>query len=147
MMIRVCEQQETMRLSRVPVSSLDRHASGLRLRWPPWRLTFDVALDVAFQQVETVRGSHLGTSDVALVFIPLPVRGRTFRTTMKVLFRSSIQGLSTRSTRLLTLVSSSQRVSLPGRWLAVTRGRIFTSWMTSIDFFEQTTLESQQLRI
>ena len=70
-MIRRCEQQETVRLSRVPMSSLDRHASGLRLRWPPWRLTMSVALDVAFQQVETVRGSHFNNSGVALV----PCRG------------------------------------------------------------------------
>ncbi len=94
-MIRDCEQQETVRLSRVPVSSLGRHASGLRLRWPPWRLTIGVTLDVAFQQVETVRGSHLSDSGVALVFIPLSARGRTLRATKKVLFRSSIQSLST----------------------------------------------------
>ena len=82
LMIRVRKQQETMRLSRVPASSLDRYAAGLRLRWPPRRLTFSVTLDVAFQQVETVRGSHLSNSGVAFVFIPLSARRRTFWTTM-----------------------------------------------------------------
>ena len=48
------------------------------------------------------------------------------------------------STRLLTFVSSRQRVSLPGWWLAVALGRIFTSWITSTDFIEDALLEFQR---
>src|SRR6266567_1302807 len=62
-------------------------------------------------------------------------------------FRGSIQTLLTCSTRLLTFVSSRQRVSLPGRWLACALGRIFTSWITSTDFIGEAILVSQQLRV
>src|SRR3977135_498812 len=61
--------------------------------------------------------------------------------------RGSIPTLLTCSPRLLTFVSSRQRVSLPGRWLACALGRIFTSWITSTDFIEEAILESQQLRV
>jgi site-specific DNA recombinase len=61
-------------------------------------------------------------------------------------FRGSIQTLLTCSTRLLTFVSSPQRVSLPGWWLAVALGRTCTFWITSTDFVEEAILESQQLR-
>jgi len=62
-------------------------------------------------------------------------------------FRGSIQTLLTCSTRLLTFVASRQRVLLPGWWLAVALGRIFTFWITSTDFIEDALLDSQQLRV
>jgi hypothetical protein len=62
-------------------------------------------------------------------------------------FRGSIQTLLTCSTRLLTFVSSRQRVLLPGWWLAVALGRTCTFWITSTDFIEVASLESQQLRV
>ena len=51
------------------------------------------------------------------------------------------------STRLLTFVASRQRVSLPGWWLAVALGRMCTSWITSTDFIEDASLDSQRLRV
>jgi hypothetical protein len=62
-------------------------------------------------------------------------------------FRGSIQTLLTCSTRLLTFVSSRQRVLLPGWWLAVALGRICTFWITSTAFIEDAILESPQLRV
>jgi hypothetical protein len=58
--------------------------------------------------------------------------------------RGSIPTLLPGSPRLLTCVASRQRVSLPGWWLAVALGRIFTFWITSTDFIEDAILDSQQ---
>jgi hypothetical protein len=49
--------------------------------------------------------------------------------------------------RLLTVVSSRQRVALPGWGLAVALGRICTFWIASTDFIEDAILDSQQLRV
>ena len=99
-----------MRLSRVPVLSLDRHGlvydlGGLLLCSP-----IDAQQDSAFQRVETVRGSRrMDQASVCRLSRTGPQLNNNFR--------GSIQTLPTRSTRLLTFVSAGQRVSLPG-WLA-----------------------------
>ena len=94
-----------------------------------------VASDIAFQRADTVRVSRRTNSGVRAALLPRSIRGRRSGP-CKYPFRSSIQSLSTWFTRLLTFVSSCQRVSLPGRWLAVTLGRICTFWMTSAGFIE-----------
>mgnify|MGYP003693589849 CR=1 FL=1 len=100
-----------MRLSRVPVLSLSQHdlvydPGGLCPVSP--RAT---GPDTAFQRRETVRGSHTrGSGILGWLSLAGPRLSNNFR--------GSIQTLLTCSTRLLTFVSSRQRVSLPGWWLA-----------------------------
>jgi hypothetical protein len=62
-------------------------------------------------------------------------------------FRGSIPPLLTCSTRLLPFVASRQRVALPGWWLAVALGRLYTSWIASTDCIEGATLASQRVRV
>jgi hypothetical protein len=129
-----------MRLSRVPVLSLSQHDLVYDPRWPPPCLAHSDGADTAFQRPETVRGSHTQESGILRW---LSLAGPRLSNN----FRGSIQTLLTCSTRLLTFVSSRQRVSLLGWWLAVALGRIFTSWITSTDFIEEAILESQRLRV
>ncbi len=96
--------------------------------------------DTAFQHAETVRASHIRGSGI---LEGLSLAGPRLSHN----FRGAIQTLLTCSTRLLTFVSSRQRVSLLGGWLAVALGRTFTFWITSTDFIEAASLESQRLRI
>ncbi len=129
-----------MRLSRVPVLSLYQHdlvcdPGGLRLVSP-----------IATRQIlrsSGVKLSALPTPEDQASSAWLSLAGPRLANN----FRGSIQTLLTCSTRLLTFVSSRQRVSLPGWWLAVALGRTFTSWIASTDFIEVASLESQQLRI
>ena len=131
------EADEALTSSRVlPLSA----CSGLRPRWPLPCLADSDGAETAFQRRETVRGSHTrGSGLLGWLSLAGPRLSNNFR--------GSIQTLLTCSTRLLTFVSSRQRVSLPGRWLACALGRIFTSWITSTDFIEEAILESQQLRV
>jgi len=129
-----------MRLSRVPVLSLSQHD-----------LVYDPGGLRPVSPVAT--GRILRSSGVKLSAVP-PPKGSGILGWLSLAgprlsnnFRGSIQTLLTCSTRLLTFVSSRQRVSLPGRWLACALGRIFTSWITSTDFIEEAILESQQLRV
>jgi hypothetical protein len=129
-----------MRRSRVPVLSLYQHdlvydPGGLRLVSPlaTRRILRSSALKL----------SALPTSEDQASSAWLSLAGPRLSHN----FRGSIQTLLTCSTRLLTFVSSRQRVLLPGWWLAVALGRTFTSWITSTDFIEGATLESQQLRV
>src|SRR5687767_14831905 len=120
------EAEEALTSSRgSPVSA----CSGLRPRWPLPRLAESDGAETAFQRRETGRGSHTrGAGLLGGVSLAGPRLSHTFR--------GSIQTLLTCSTRLLTCVSSRQRVSLPGRWRACALGRIFTSWITSTAFIE-----------
>ncbi len=129
-----------MRLSRVPVLSLYQHdlvydPGGLRLVSP--RATRQI------RRSSSVTLSALPTPEDQASSAWLSLTGPRLSHT----FRRSIQTLLTCSTRLLTCVSSRQRVSLPGWWLAVALGRTFTSWIASTDFIEVATLESQPLRV
>ncbi len=111
--------------------------SGLRPRWPLPCLAESDSAETACPRRDTVRGSHtLGAGILGWFSRAGPRRSHHFR--------GAIPTLLTCSTRLLTLVSSRQRVSLPGWWLACARGRIFTSWIPSTGFIEEALLESPQ---
>ncbi len=129
-----------MRLSRVPVLSLYQpdlvyDPGGLRPASPK------------------AAGRILRSSSVKLSAFPTPqdqapwARFSLAGPRLSHNFRGAIQTLLTCSTRLLTFVSSRQRVLLPDWWLAVALGRTCTSWITSTDFIEVASLESQQLRV
>jgi len=128
-----------MRLSRVPVLSLYRRdlvydPGGLR-HGSPWRRAV-----AAFQPNDTVRCSLQKDRSS---FPPLiPCLGPPLSNN----FRGSIQTPTTRLARLLTFISSGQRVRLPGCWLGFALGRTCTSWIALTDFIEGATLEFQQLR-
>ena len=128
-----------MRLSRVPVLSLSQHdlvydPDGLRPVSPGATERILRSSGVILSAVPTPEGSGI----LGWLSLAGPRLSNNFR--------GSIQTLLTCSTRLLTFVSSRQRVSLPGWWLAVALGRIFTSWITSTDFIKEAILESQRLR-
>src|SRR5262245_28761829 len=108
--------------------------------WPPPCLAHSDGADTAFQRPETVRGSHTQGSGILRW---LSLAGPRLSNN----FRGSLQTLLSCSTRFLTFVSSRQRVSLPGWWLAFAPGRIFTSWITSTGFIEEAILKSPQLRV
>ncbi len=129
-----------MRLSRVPVLSLYQHdlvydPGGLRLVSP--RATGRIL------RSSSVKLSALSTPEDQASSVWLSLAGPRLSHN----FRGSIQTLLTCSTRLLTFVSSRQRVLLPGWWLAVALGRTCTSWITSTDFIEVASLKSQRLRV
>ncbi len=108
-----------MRLSRVPALSLYQHdlvydPGGLRLVSP-----------IATRRIlrsSSVKLSALPTSEDQASWARFSLAGPRLAHN----FRGSIQTLLTCSTRLLTFVSSRQRVSLPGWWLAVALGRTCT---------------------
>jgi hypothetical protein len=129
-----------MRLSRVPVLSLCQHDLVSDPGWPLPGLANSDGADTAFQRHDTVRGSHpRGSGTLGWLSLVGPRLSNNFR--------GSIQTLLTCSTRFLTFVSSRQRVSLPGWWLAVALGRISTSWIAATAFIEDAILESPQLRV
>ncbi len=129
-----------MRLSRVPVLSLYQHdlvcdPGGLRLVSPiaTWQI----------RRASSVKRSALPTPEDQASSAWFSLAGPRLSHN----FRGAIQTLLTCSTRLLTCVSSRQRVLLPGWWLAVALGRICTSWIASTDFIEVASLDPQQLRV
>jgi hypothetical protein len=129
-----------MRLSRVLVLSLCQHdrvddPGGLRLvsPVPTGRILRSSALKL----------SALPTSAAQVSWRWLSLAGPRLANN----FRGSIPTLLPCSTRLLTFVSSRQRVLLLGWWLAVARGRICTSWIAATDFIEEAILQSQRLRV
>jgi hypothetical protein len=128
-----------MRLSRVPVRSLYQHdlvydPGGLRPVLP-------------FTTRQILRSSWITLSAFLAPRIQASRSDTPFRDPHVPYFRGSIQTLLTCSARLLTFVSSRQRVLLLGWWLAVARGRICTSWIAATDFIEEAILKSQRLRV
>jgi hypothetical protein len=129
-----------MRLSRVPVVSLSQHdlvydPGGLRPVSPVAPERIRRSSGMILSAVPTPAGSGI----LGWLSLAGPRLSHNFR--------GSIQTLLTCSTRLLTFVSSRQRVSLLGWWLAVALGRICTSWITSPDFIKEAILESPRLRV
>ncbi len=129
-----------MRLSEVPVLSLRQHDLVYHPGGLPECLPFAQSgmLRSSGMTLSAVR-SKTGQAPACC----LPRSGPQLSNN----FRGSIQTLPTRSIRLLTFVSSGQRVSLLGCWLGFARGRILTSWITATDFIKEAILKSQQLRV
>jgi hypothetical protein len=128
-----------MRLSRVPVRSLYQ----LDLVYDPGGLR--PVLPLTTRQI--LRSSWITLSAFLAPRIQASRSDTPFRDHHVPYFRGSIQTLLTCSTRLLTFVSSRQRVLLLGWWLAVARGRICTFWIATTDFIEEAILKSQRLRV
>ena len=113
-----------------------------------WSTTPVVAAAARLDAVGLLRSSRMKLSAVHFGRIRHPfLRLSLTGPQLKNNFRGSIQTPTTRLPRLLTFVSSGQRVRLLGWWLAITRGRTCTSWIASTDFIEAANLEFQQLRI